>query len=424
MARIAVLSSVVCIPVLEFSDLLRASLISFTWSVRMHRRALPLAALVSIVTLALACSSPVLGQTKPVALTSWVQSDGPHFVFSDVDQHIRQIFYLLALNSWNTQDLTAVTGAPLPSPQTALTSWVQSDGPHFVYADANQHLNQMFFLLGNNTWNSQDLTVTTGAPLVTPGSALTSWVQPDGPHFVYEDGSQHLRQLFFVNNAWNTQDLTAATGAPPASSQSALTSWVQSDGPHFVYEDANQHLRQIFFVNNAWRTQDLTATTGAHLATPGSSLTSWQQSDGPHFVYEDGNQHLDQMFFLLGNSTWNTQDLTAATGAPTAAVGSSLTSWVQSDGPHFVYEDGIQHLDQMFFLLSSSAWNMQDLTAFAAAPVPIPGTALTSWQQSDGPHFVYEDPFQHMHQLFFLLSNDTWNARDLTNLSGAPPFTN
>jgi hypothetical protein len=375
MVELPFLSSMLYLAVLEFLTLATKVFFNpFQHGECMHRRALPLVVLISIVALVLACSSLILGQTKPVALTSWVQSDGPHFVFPDVDQHIRQIFDVVSQNSWRTQDLTVAASAPLPSPQTALTSWVQSDGPHFVYEDANQHLDQLFFLFSNNTWNTQDLTVTTGAPLAAPGSALTSWVQSDGPHFVYEDSNQHLRQIFDVNNTWHTQDLTAATGAP--------------------------------------------------LATPGNFLTSWQQSDGPHFVYADGIQHLRQIFFLLGNSTWNTQDLTAVTGAPAVEVGSVLTSWVQSDGPHFVYEDNIRHLDQMFFLFSSNTWNMQDLTAFAAAPIPIPGSALTSWVQSDGPHFIYEDPFQHMHQLFFLLSNDTWNAEDLTNLSGAPPIAN
>jgi len=354
-------------------------------------------------------------------LTSWVQSDGPHFVYQDQNQHLNQIYFLLANSTWKTQDLTNTTGAPLASPQSALTSWTQADGPHFIYQDQNQHFSQLFFI--GNTWHTQDLTNTSGAPLAAPGTTLTSWVQSDGPHFVYLDANQHLRQIFneVSLNVWNTEDLTNTTGAPSASANSALTSWIQSDGPHFVYEDANQHLRQLFFAGNVWRTQDLTATTGAPLATPGSALTSWVQSDGPHFIYQDTNQDLRQLFFLLGNNTWNTQDLTTLTGAPSAEPGTALTSWVQSDGPHFVYQDQNQHLNQLFFLLGNSTWNTQDLTTTTSAPLATPGSALTSWVQSDGPHFVYQDGSQHLRQLFFLLSNSSWNTQDLTNTTGAPP---
>ncbi|HET6841891.1 MAG TPA: hypothetical protein VFK06_09410 [Candidatus Angelobacter sp.] len=358
------------------------------------------------------------------ALTSWVQSDGPHFVFQDQNQHLRQIFKEVSLNVWNTEDLTNTTGAPPASTQSALTSWTQSDGPHFVYQDQNQHFRQLFFA-NNTAWHTQDLTATSGAPPSAPGTTVTSWLQSDGPHFVYLDANQHLRQIFneVSLGVWNTEDLTNTTGAPPASANSALTAWVQSDGsPHFVYEDANKHLRQLFFSNNAaWHTQDITAVTAALLATPGSALTSWVQSDGPHFVYEDANQHLNQMFFLLSNNTWNTQDLTATTGAPSAEFGSALTSWVQSDGPHFVFQDGNQHLNQMFFLFSNNTWNTQDLTATTGAPVATPGSSLTSWQQADGPHFVFQDGSQHMRQMFFLLGNSTWNTQDLTATSGAPP---
>jgi hypothetical protein len=352
------------------------------------------------------------------ALTSWVQSDGPHFVYQDQNQHLRQLFFVN--NTWQTQDLTALTGAPLASLQNGLTNWIQSDGPHFVYEDVNQHLRQIFFV--NNAWQTQDLTTLTGAPVVSPQSALTAWVESNGPHFVYLDQNQHVHQLFFINNAWQTQDLTNITGAPPASANSGFTSWIQSDGPHFVFEDANQHIRQMWFTfsTNAWSTQDLTAFIGAPPATPGSALTSWIQSDGPHFAYEDANQHIQQMFFLLINDTWNVQDLTALTGAQTAEFGSALTSWVQSDGPHFVFLDCNQHLNQMFFLFSNNTWNTQDLTTTTGAPVATPGSSLTIWVQSDGPHFVFQDGSQHMRQMFFLLNNSTWNTQDLTATTGAP----
>ncbi len=296
---------------------------------------------------------------------------------------------------------------------TPLTSWIQNDSPHFIYQDQNQHLRQLLF--ANGAWSTQDLTALTGAPLASLQNGLTSWVQSDGPHFVYEDVNQHLRQFFFINNAWQTQDLTTTTGAPVVSPQSSLNTWTEPNGPHFVFLDQNQHVHQLFFINGAWQTENLTNTTGAPVASPQSGFTSWVQSDGPHFVFEDANQHLRQMWF---SGAWHTEDLTNTTGAPVATPGSALTSWVQGDGPHFVFQDTNQHVRQMWF---SGAWHTEDLTALTGAPVAEPNSALTSWVEASGPHFVYADGNQHLRELLFV--NNAWGALDLTATTGAAVAT-
>ena len=55
-------------------------------------------------------------------------------------QHVNQLWY--DSSGWHGQDLTAFVGGPITSPLTSFTSWIQSDGPHTLYVDANQHLNQ------------------------------------------------------------------------------------------------------------------------------------------------------------------------------------------------------------------------------------------------------------------------------------------
>ena len=92
-----------------------------------------------------------------------------------------------------------------------------------------------------------------------------------------------------------------------------------------------------------------------------SDLSSFVLPDGPHLTYVDINQHVDQVFYGTSTNTWYVNDLTAASGSLTAAPGSAMTSFVLSDGPHVVFVDANQHVDQIFYVASSNTWYTNDL---------------------------------------------------------------
>ncbi len=81
--------------------------------------------------------------------------------------------------------------------------------------------------------------------------------------------------------------------------------------------DANQHIWQITLNNGAWGTTDLTAASSAPLAAVGSGVSGFVTSYDQHWVFEDANQHIWQI--TLNNGAWGATDLTSASGAPQAA---------------------------------------------------------------------------------------------------------
>lgn len=62
-------------------------------------------------------------------------------------------------------------------------------------------------------------------------------------------------------------------------------------------------------------------------------------------------------------SAWFAQDLFTLTNAVPAGLGSAMTSWVQSDGPHVVYADATGHVRQLWYTVASGQWAAQDLTS-------------------------------------------------------------
>ena len=262
-------------------------------------------------------------------MTSWIQPDGAHALYVDVNQHVNQ-FWNDSAGSHN-QDLTVFVGGPNASSTTGMTSWVQADGPHALYVDANQHLNQ--FWNDSSGWHGQDLTVFVSGPHASATTGMTSWIQADGPHALYVDVNQHVNQFWNDSGGSHNQDLTVFVGGPSASPATGMTSWIQSDGPHALYVDSNQHVDQLWNDASGWHTQDLTVFVSGPDASPATSFTSWIQPDGPHALYVDSNQHVDQLW--NDASGWHWQDLTATVNGPLAAVPDTISGQVTAGGSGF-----------------------------------------------------------------------------------------
>jgi hypothetical protein len=350
-------------------------------------------------------------------LTSWVQpDDGPHFVYTDGIGAIDQ-FWNIAASSPSTQSLMTVSTSVPAAPNSAMTSWLQSDGPHFAYADASGNIRQFWYTIATRSWATQSLMTVPGAVAAGPNSSMTGWVQSGNPTFVYADANGGLHQFWYTAaTGWGTGSLMNNVGFVPAAPNSAMTSWGQADdGPHFVYADANGGLHQIWKIktDNTALTQNFMTFTGAVPAGPSSAMTSWIQSGYPTFVYADASGGLHQFTYdtYLG---WRTASLMNNAGAVTAAPNSGMTSWVQSDdGPHFAYADASGGIHQFWNITLNSA-STRSLMTVSGTVLAGPQTPMTGWVQSDGPHFVYTDANGDLQELSYTVSIGVWTPRNLT----------
>src|SRR5439155_7336137 len=119
------------------------------------------------------------------------------------------------------------------------------------------------------SWQTQDLTTISGSVLAASHSGLFGFPNLPGPaqQVFYIGTNQHIYQYYTSGSTWVVQDLTAATGNTLASSSSPLTGFSDSiPGPgtdaHLFYIGANQHIYQLLF-NSAtwsWSNSDLSAT--------------------------------------------------------------------------------------------------------------------------------------------------------------------
>ena len=209
------------------------------------------------------------------------------------------------------QDLTAAAGtATLPIAGSALANLMDSNGPHIVYIDTHQHVNQLMWT--GAVWINDDLTADAGSTrLAGADSALTTLIDSTGPHVLYIDTSGHVDQLMWTDTGWIDDDLTAdARSTHDSSEDGDLSGFVDGARVNIGYIAANQHVNQLVWTGSEWVNQDLTMAAGSStLAALDSGVTNVADSNGPHFFYVDTNQHVNQVTWT--GAVWINADLTA-----------------------------------------------------------------------------------------------------------------
>jgi hypothetical protein len=117
------------------------------------------------------------------AITSWISSTDNtyHIAYIGQDGHVDEI-YQSANGSAAFDDLTEISGAPHHAQGGALTSWVLTTDnlQHVAYIGDDGHVYELYMPVGQQSWQQDDLTAISGAPHHAQSGALTSWVSTTG----------------------------------------------------------------------------------------------------------------------------------------------------------------------------------------------------------------------------------------------------
>jgi len=212
--------------------------------------------------------------------------------------------------------------------------------------------------------------------------------------------------------------LDYGTFAQPPSAVAGPAAFSDATGAHAFYLGTNQHVYQLYFSSSThtWTNSDLTAMTGNTLAASGSALAGFSDSFGEHAFYLGTNQHVYQLYFSFSTDTWANYDLTAMTGNTLAASGSALAGFSDSFGEHAFYLGTNQHVYQLYFSSSTDTWANQDLTAVTGDTLAASGSKLAGFSDSSGEHAFYLGTNQQVFQLYWT-STTGWQNQDLSALS-------
>ena len=121
-------------------------------------------------------------------------------------------------------------------------------------------------------------------------------------------------------------------------------------------------------------------------------------------------------------------DVTGILGAPSAAAGSALTSFVTASAEqHWAYIGANQHVYNLWWAPSTGYTGANDVTGILGVESAVPGSALTSFITSSGEqHWAFtgaggvNGASLYLYNLWWAPSTGYTGADDVTGILGAP----
>jgi len=216
--------------------------------------------------------------------------------------------------SWGGQGLPG----PFAANGTALAGYLFNSSPEVFYIATDGHIHQIYQSNGN--YNTTDVTAASGAPLPVSGSALMGY-QYNGNSPVYFIASdEHIHQIWWSPSSWKTNDVTAAAGAPLAESGSPLMGYMYGSEPTVDYIATDQHVHQMWWTGSRELTNDWTAGAGGQPFT-GSPLTGTSSTG---VFYLDDSFQLREYWW---NGSFHSTELMAFGGPPPTGTGLAVATF-------------------------------------------------------------------------------------------------
>lgn len=293
--------------------------------------------------------------------------------YADINHHVRQLTGGTNPAGWHTFDISGLAGAPNVATDGALIGFVDTffSQLELYYVGTDQHVHQLTWQNNGAGWHHFDISGMIGAQNVAVGGAVTGFVDTifGTLEIYYVDTNQHVRQLTWVNNGtgWHTFDLTALSFGPNVASKGALISFADPvlNSLQIYYVDTNQHVRQLSWVNNGTGWHNFDISSPAPNVAVGGALTGFSD---PLFAslevfYIDANQHVRQLNWTNNGTGWHSFDISGLAGAPNAATGGALTSFLDTllANLEVYYVDTNQHTRQLTWTNNGTGWHTFDI---------------------------------------------------------------
>ena len=306
-----------------------------------------------------------------------------HVVYRGFDNHVHELWWD-ATAGWHHSDLTAVTGAPAAAGDPAGYVFEAQGTQHVMYRSGDGHVNELWWD-ATAGWHHSDLTAVTGAPAAAGDPAGYVFEAQGTQHVMYRSGNGHVHEMWWdATNGWGSGDLTAVTGAPTAAGDPAgyVFDAQGTQTQHVMYRSGNGHVHEMWWdATNGWGSGDLTAVTGAPTAAGDPAGYVFDAEGSQHVIYRAGNGRLYELWWTAAQG-WNQGDLTAAAGSPHAAGDPGAYAFRAEGTQHVVYRTADGHLHEMWWRPGPGNHD-GDLTIAARPPKPNAPADLTLLKQAD-----------------------------------------
>jgi len=241
----------------------------------------------------------------------------------------------------------------------------------------------------------------------------------------YLDSTPNLHTMYALSACDSDCGWTDVKWTNSPASGSALTVVDHNGGAQLFYVDTSQRIQEVSNVDvqGTWYSTCISCAAGAPAAAAGGALTSFIDYSAyiTHVFYEGANGNVYELYCSCESSTsvWHWDDPTSLAGAaPVATSGSALTSFIDGSVMHVFYFGTNANVYELYWT-GGTAWHWDDPTSSAGAPVAGSVGSLTSFLDGSGFMHVFYLSGQNVHELYWT-GGAAWHTDDATTQAGAP----
>jgi hypothetical protein len=194
--------------------------------------------------------------------------------FRGTDQHVHELFWDSL--GWHAQDLTNIAGGPLCVSAPAAYGFAGQSTQHVVYVAPGAGpltgpVHELWRDSGGNWHDGGNLTTIAGAPLPAVGAPAGYAFEAEFTQHVFyrgtDDNIYELRWAVATNGWHYWGSPTELTSAPLAAGDPAGYVFDAQNTEHVAYRGVDGHIHELWRISGgAWSHNDLTARTGAPTA--------------------------------------------------------------------------------------------------------------------------------------------------------------
>jgi hypothetical protein len=241
-------------------------------------------------------------------------------------------------------------------------------------------------------------------------------------HYVGVDS--HVHGLYISSGGvWYDADLTATAGGPSVAVGTSIADVVDTiyNTVRVQYVGADAHVHGLYLASGVWQDADLTAISGGPSVAAGTSIANVVDTiyNTVRVQYVGADSHVHGLY--LASGAWQDADLTAISGGPSVAAGASIANVVDTiyNTVRVQYVGADAHVHGLY--LASGAWYDADLTAVAGGPSVAAGTSISNVVDTiyNTVRVQYIGIDSHVHGLY-ISSGGAWYDADLTTVAGGP----
>lgn len=331
------------------------------------------------------------------AVYQFVAENREHVMYRGHDGHIHEIAATLG-GFWEHLDITAAIGSPTAAGDPAGYQFVAENREHVVYRGNDDHIHELGATLGG-FWEHLDITAAIGAPTAAGDPVGYQFAAERREHVIYRGKDGHIHELAAtLGGFWEHTDVSNATNAAQAAGDPSGYEFVAENREHVVYRGGDGHIHELAAsLGGTWGHFDLSAMTGAPPAAGNPCGYAFEQENRQHIVYRGADGHIHELAASVGGN-WGHFDLTTMTGAPPAAGDPSGYVFVAEQRQHVVYRGTDGHIHELAASLGGT-WAHFDLTAMTGAPSAAGDPVGYEFTAESRQHVMYRGADGHIHEL-------------------------